>query len=330
MQNYILPSTAFVVRSRSEIQLKLAESLHHIIFDVLSAKFDPPVSEQNFHNLMSGETNFPKPTVFALHGALLNAVLDDDLSEVPELFRILKNSGFWKNWEPDRFLIKPLSEKDMHRDDVLLLKRAFADDIGLTTTLIAPTHSEVERGTHFVNEAMQTLEQTAPDWMEELLLLANQIYFAVADTESRLLFGGAAVFDAFGAVLMNPLGCRSAPEALMTLIHESSHQQMFLFHLKDPILHNDAAAAYASPLRAQPRPMEGIFHALWVSARMVAAAEAVLKSPDRPTWAEDLRAHQTSAYGAFRDCEYTVAKHAELSDLGQALFKSAQETINAI
>jgi len=330
MRNYILPDATFVARSRDGIHLKLIESLHHIIFDVFGANFSPPISEQEFYNRISDRSKFPNPTVFALHGALLNAVLNNDTSDVPDLFRILKDDRFWNHWEPDDFSIKPLSENTMHSDDVFLLKRAFADDVGLTTTLIAPSLQEVEHGTNLVNEAIQVLTQTAPDWMEELLLLAKQIYFAVAESETELRFAGAAVFDAYGAVLMNPLGFRSVAATLMALIHESSHQQMFLYHLDDPILHNDASAAYTSPLRRQPRPMEGIFHALWVSARMVAAAEAILKSPQRPIWAEDLHQQQILAYDAFRDCEQTVAKHAKLSELGQDLFESAQETINAI
>lgn len=330
MQNYILPNAAFVARSRAEISLKLAESLHHIIFDVLGPNFGAPISEQKLHRLMSGELGFPNAATFALHGALLHAVLHDDVSEIPEFFRILKDDSFWNNSKTDGLSIWSLSEETMNSDKVFLLKRAFADDVGLTTTLVAPTQLEVDQGTLLVNEAFRVLEQTAPDWSEELLLLANQVYFATSDSQTGRHFQGGAVFDAFGAILMNPRALGSASTVLMTLVHESSHQQMFLYHLNDPILRNDAGAVYTSPLRNQPRPMEGIFHALWVSARMVAAVERVLNSPNRPVWAGELKEHQTRAYEAFRDCELTVAEHAELTELGSRLFESARETIDAI
>jgi len=275
-------------------------------------------------------SNFPKPVIFALHGSLLNAAVSACTSDVPELYRILNDLRFRDTEETGTINVTPLSEDSMHCDDVFLLKSAFADDLGLMTSLFAPPSPEVDRATALVTEALNALDHAAKDWMEELLLLANQVYFAVAGSKGELLFGGAAVFDAFGAVLMNPLAFRDPPTMLMALIHESSHQQLFLFHLDDPVLHNNASEVYSSPLRVQPRPMEGIFHALWVSARMVLAAEAVLKSPNRPIWAEDLIEHQRRARIAFHDCEQTVAKHAELSDLGLALFESARESIDAI
>ncbi|AZV78439.1 hypothetical protein EBB79_11475 [Parasedimentitalea marina] len=330
MQNYLFPNVTFVAATRHRIRLKLFESLHHLIYDVLATKFSPPVSEQELKGMILGGSNFPKPAIFALHGSLLNAAINAHTSDVPELFRILKDQRLRDTEETGTINVTPLSSNSMHQDEVFLLKSAFADDIGLTTSLMAPPSPEVERATALVSEAINALDLGARPWMEELLLLANQVYFAVAESEGELLFGGAAVFDAFGAVLMNPLAFRDPATVLMALIHESSHQQMFLFHLDDPVLLNDASATFSSPLRAQPRPMEGIFHALWVSARMVLAAETVLKSPSRPTWAQDLLEHQARALEAFRDCEQTVAEHGELSDFGLELFENARETIHAI
>ncbi|MEP2783899.1 MAG: HEXXH motif-containing putative peptide modification protein [Pseudoruegeria sp.] len=330
MQDYLLPHTARVTELRGEIQSRLFTSLHHIIFDVLVTKFGSPITEAELRSFIFDGEKYPGPTLFALHGALLKAVLDDDTSEIPELFRIIKTIQEWNYWAPHSFSTKPLSEDVLHKDEVFLLKRAFADDVGLTTALVAPQHSDVERGAMLITGALDILKQSAPTWSEELSLLANQIYFAVGDTESGLRFGGAAVFDAFGSILMNPLGFQSVEAVLMAFVHESSHQQMFLYHLNDPILLNDASAVYTSPLRKQPRPMEGIFHAMWVSARMTVAAEAVLSAAHDVPWKSDLRAQQIRAYDAFRDCEQTVAEHAKLTEFGQDLFDSARVTLDGL
>ena len=76
--------------------------------------------------------------------------------------------------------------------------------------------------------------------------------------------------------------------------------------------------------------MEGIFHALWVSARMVVAAEAVINVENPPPWSDQLVQKQSNARTAFLDCAKTVAKHAELTELGQTLYSDAQEAIDAI
>jgi len=330
MKNYLLPNPSFIAQSNATVRLKLMQSMQHIIFDVLGTEIEPPISESHLRNLIMDGAQFPDAAVFALHGALLKAVLDHDMSKVPELFRILKDIGARVTNRPDNFRILSLSENSMHRDDVLLLKNVFADDVGLTTDLKGPSASNEEQAKKLVNGALNTLSETAKDWFDEMLLLTNQVYFAVAASKEEVDFGGATVFDAFGSILVNPLGLHDLPTVLMTLIHESSHQQMFLFHLTDPVVLNDATAEFTSPLRRQPRPMEGIFHAMWVSARMVVAAQEVIESPQSPSWSKDLRKHQASALAAFRDCEETVAEHAQLTKLGTELFQNARDTINAI
>lgn len=329
MQNYFYPNTQFIADIRGKVRIKLLESLKHLIFDVFGPRFSPPITSQELNDLISGG-EFPNAAIFALHGVLLKAALSENTSDVPAIFAILKDIENRNTAQPDRFCVQPLSGDVLHPDDIYLLKYAFADDLGLTTTLVAPTSEVTMQGALLVTEALDTLARTAPDWMEELLLLTNQIYFAVADTGAQQRFGGASVFDAFGAVLINPLGLKDLSATLMAIVHESSHQQIFVYHLDDPIVMNDASAGFTSPLRKEPRPMEGIFHAMWVSARMAVAAQAVLKSTDRPTWSEELREYQTRAVRAFRDCELTVAEHAELTNFGESLFANAKDAVNAI
>ncbi|RKE93753.1 HEXXH motif-containing protein [Sulfitobacter guttiformis] len=330
MQNYFLPNPQYIFDTRGRIRLKLLESLKHLVFDVFGPRFTPPITDQALNDLIVGGRAFPNAVIFALHGVLLKAALSENTTDVPKALEILKDIANRSTGQPDQFSVQPLAGDLLHPDDVYLLKYAFADDLGLTTSLVAPASEVTEQCKLLVTEALETLGQTAPDWMEELQLLTNQIYFAVADTDAQQLFGGASVFDAFGAVLINPLGLKDLPRTLMSLVHESSHQQMFVYHLDDEIVLNDASASFTSPLRKQPRPMEGIFHAMWVSARMAVAAQAVLNSPNRPTWSEELREHQTRAIRAFRDCEDTVAEHAKLTDLGSILFSNSKGAVDAI
>lgn len=327
-QNLLLPNPDLPRRMREEIRAKLHVSLHHLVFEVLGQRITPAISEGALHAMVLKGNGFPNAAVFALHASLLNAAQSDDLSDVPELFRILGRMTTRQTGVLADFSITPMGEPHLHPDDIAVLQRAFADDVGLTTTLASPPAGEAERAGRLITESLAALDRAAPVWGEELRLYADQVYLAVARDSDAYLFGGAAVFDAFGGVLLNPLGLRTHAATLMALVHESSHQQMFLFHLNDPVVLNDADAAYVSPLRAEPRPMEGIFHAMWVSARMVLAADTVMASANRPEWAEDLAEHRSRALAALRDCASTVAAHAELTELGAALFASARETID--
>ena len=317
-------------KSRHEIRQKLQISLDHLIFEVFANQSPTPFSRNELKQFVLGRAAFPSTLCFAIHAALLNVALNDEIAQLPTLLKLLKNFTEHDLGSPTEFSITSLSEEMMHKDDVAVLSSAFADDIGLTTALVPAPDNEINRATVHINTALSALKSNAPVWCQELLLLGNQIYFASSKNTGAGQFSGAAVFDAFGAVLLNPALINDPSSALMALVHESSHQQMFMFHLNDPILLNDATAAYASPLRKEPRPMEGIFHALWVSARMVVAAEAVINVENPPPWSDQLVQKQSNARTAFLDCAKTVAKHAELTELGQTLYSDAQEAIDAI
>ncbi len=55
---------------------------------------------------------------------------------------------------------------------------------------------------------------------------------------------------------------------MAALLHETAHQLLFGLSLDQPVVENDVEERYASPLRPDPRPMDGIFHATFVCARM--------------------------------------------------------------
>jgi HEXXH motif-containing protein len=163
-----------------------------------------------------------------------------------------------------------------------------------------------------------------------LPLLAHLALLAVPGPEAPSSFGGAAVFDAFGAILINPRMLHDEVTTALSLVHESSHQQMFLFHLDDPVVLNDEQAVYRSPLRKQRRPMEGVFHAMWVSGRMAVAADAILQGPGAGALEEALTRQKASAIASCIDCAGTVAEHGVLSDLGRKLLADVRAAVDGL
>ena len=64
------------------------------------------------------------------------------------------------------------------------------------------------------------------------------------------------------------------------LIHEYSHNLLFGIARNEPLVFNDPEERDESPLRQDLRPMDGIYHALFVSAREALAMRAILSHPD--------------------------------------------------
>jgi HEXXH motif-containing protein len=263
--------------------------------------------------------------VFAAHAALLKAALADrsDLFAKDSAALCALNAA--ELMAPVKTAITPLSHVHLSESALNFLRRAFSDDIGLTTDLASPSLDESARAKEILGEALQVAQDLMPEWHGEFTALVSQVLLAVPASSSVPGFGGASTFDAFGSILINPRSVASPEAALMALIHESSHHRLFLYHLDDPVILNDAEARYGSPLRREPRPMEGLFHAVWVSARMALAAEALLRTPGAPDWAKHLDKHKASAMEAIADGMPTIENHAEFTTLGALLFEDVRK-----
>lgn len=314
---------------RDHIKDRLHTSLHHLIFEAAAELVPPTLTEDQLRRLAAPEDAFPAPVIFAYHQGLMEAALSDNLYAFKSISGDLAGLSPEEATAPETLTATDLSDTHFSAPAMQALKTVFRDDVGLTAHLGPPDPGSRDTANTHLATAMTALAKAAPDWHRELELLGSQIIYTQSQDDS-VSFGGAAVFDAFGAVLINPDTFRSPSITLTQLVHEVSHQHMFLFHLDDAILLNDDAAAYASPLRREPRPMEGIFHAGWVSARMSLVAAAVLSSPDRPAWADALEAEQQTTIAVFKDCAHVIEEHAEFTDYGRALYATARSAIDAL
>lgn len=63
-----------------------------------------------------------------------------------------------------------------------------------------------------------------------------------------------------------------------TLAHEGSHSFLFGLTMEEPLVRNPDDELFPSPLRQDRRPMDGIYHATYVSARMYYALDQAKRS----------------------------------------------------
>jgi HEXXH motif-containing protein len=90
----------------------------------------------------------------------------------------------------------------------------------------------------------------------------------VDETENRSLFGGVSVFDLWGALFVNPRRHSTVLETAEVLVHEATHSLLFGFCLDEPLVLNPISERYASPVREDARPMDGVFHGTYVIAML--------------------------------------------------------------
>jgi hypothetical protein len=145
------------------------------------------------------------------------------------------------------------------------------------------------------------------------------------DTGVPSSFDGASTFYLWGAVFTTIEG-KSPVDIAQTLAHETGHLLLFGSMMGRPLVENDDEERYDSPLRRDPRPMEGVVHAAYVMARMHYVLAAILRSGKIPPDQRQEAEKQLCLYiDGFVDSLTTIDAHARFTERGAALFAEATE-----
>lgn len=212
-----------------------------------------------------------------------------------------------------------------------LLQSAFQDDIGLTAQLVAPDPARAAALRSAIPALLHRLGAVLPLWQQEFTALVAQIHLAET---SQGGFGGASAFAAWGAILVNPRAQADDLALLLTLIHESSHLKLFSAYVDDEIVLNDPDEGYSSPLRHEPRPMNGIYHAAFVLARMICFLDD-LRGSGRvaevlgPLPEGAIEAALESSVERFRAAHEVIRDHGRLTALGRTIIEEAAAGVAA-
>ncbi len=218
------------------------------------------------------------PALYALHFLLINQIRRDSLTSAQATInRILSLSP------ADIGTVSiQLGAPEAHADLVVILP-FLAEGEDARFSFVEPSARQAELALQQIDEALQMLRVGAFPFHSEIGEIVPWIVVAAGkpteineDPESS--FGGASALRAFGAVLQNADLQDSVFDRALSLVHETSHHVLFAHSPKDGVVTNPPTELYSSPLRTDPRPMEGIHHATFVLARMALVARQLLES----------------------------------------------------
>ncbi len=174
-------------------------------------------------------------------------------------------------------------------------------------------------------EALDILARIHPPWSQEIRALLTRVIGAIPGPEASQRFAGASSFMAWGAIFLNVTGEHDRIRVLTSLVHEATHQLLFGLSRDEPLVTNPSGARYASPLRRELRPMDGVFHATYVAARLtclyeiLASGGPALTSEERASAA----ARVASIRARFVQGHEVIASQAMLTPLGGRLMEEA-------
>lgn len=218
--------------------------------------------------------------------------------------------------------VTTLRDADLGPGGAAAAARLLDDDPGLALRLAPLDDAALETAAQRVAAAQDLL---GPDFAGEIAAVAPEVLAVRPAPDADGGFDGATSFHLWGCVALN-VGKTADDVALATaLAHETGHAVLFGLTLGGTVVSNPDEERFASPLREDPRPMEGIAHATWVLARMHLAVAGMLES-GRLDAAQRALAAQSLPFIA-RDYAAglsVMARGARFTPAGEAAFAPAE------
>lgn len=303
------------------LRTRMAESLEHVVGESRGVL---ALDEAKFRVLtadLRGDRRFP-PTTFALYYDLVDAVVEDRLDDAERCFAAIV---------AEKPIGRPLDYVTL--DDALLgpgmaarYGRMMDTDAANPHRFFAPSAEQSAAFRPLLDESLSLMRRGCPRVHAEFMELVDQIVLSggtnLANGEDFL---AGSSFTLWGALVLNPAASRTALSLLETLAHEAAHSLLFGIQISGPLVLNPDDARFASPLRVDLRPMDGVYHATFVSARMHFAMQELLAS-GLLKGEETALAHEAAARdrGHFLEGLRTVKMHGRLSPAGEAVMAGAE------
>lgn len=325
MRHHFEPDAARARQMGHSMLVRLGESLRHLS-EQSQCVVPHDVARLNAlaSALERGERQ--SPAVFAHYYRLLDAVLDEQFDEAGRQFAALARM------EPvaSSLKIKPLAPRELGANYDLYLSMMNADpsiDIGFSPPLpstFATFRQRLETGLNLLREAV-------PELAGEIEAIIHEIVVVAGDKSKAFQFDGGSHFQLWGALFLNGDFHPDEVGIVEVLAHESAHSLLFGFCTDQLLVNNEDEELYSSPLRPDPRPMDGIYHATFVSARMHWAMDHLLGSDMLNTAAREraIKAN-VSNIANFRSGHSVVMEHGRLTELGQRLMQGASSYMSGV
>jgi hypothetical protein len=324
--NSFAPDAERARKLDQNLRVRLAASLEHV---VEKSRGHLSVNEGKLFELttaLRGNLRFP-PTTFALYYDIVDSIFEHRLDDAERCLASITN---------EKPIQQPLSivvmdNATLGADMVERYGRMMDTDPTTPHVFGAPSTGDVESCRSILEKSLRLMERGCPQTYAAFAELVDQIVLCDGtNLASKQAFLAGSSFTLWGALFINPSAKRTARSLIETLAHEASHTYLFGLQVSDGLVLNPDEERFPSPLRTDPRPMDGVYHATFVSARMHFAMKELLASGVMP--ASDVRFIREAAerdVATFKEGLKTVRKFGRLTPAGQDVMAAAEDYMTA-
>jgi HEXXH motif-containing protein len=211
------------------------------------------------------------PVVFGVYTELVEAVFADDIDLA---VRVAGELATLALAPVPGLRIVTLNDYDLGEGQSARYRRLLDDDPEVGRSLRPLTPAGFTRASGQVGDALALLDAAAPELADEIRTLVKEIVLVETDDEDF----GASSFQLWGALFLKVRPRSDRVEIAEAMAHEGAHALLFGLGMGKPLVRNGTEIRYSSPLREDPRPMDGVVHATYVLGRMHYAVSRLLES----------------------------------------------------
>ena len=307
------------------MRLSLADSLEHI-FEQAEGKlpFDFSALTPLIAGMRAGE-RYPCST-FAIYAEIVLAICNGEQElAVPLLQELSQEKPLAQPWRV-LAMDDPVHEKNMAR-----YVRSMNNDPNTKFFMGPPSADLAARFSQRVMASYRLLASTAPELAAEFDELVSDVIMVVGDDKAKYQFDGGSSYLLWGGLFLNATSHGNEVAMVEVMAHESAHLLLYACAADEALVNNPDEELFASPLRRDPRPMDGIYHATFVSARMHWAMAQLIRSGrlDDAASAAAESARQEDARNFWAGHE-VVARHGQLTRTGSQVMQAALSYMESV
>ncbi len=264
------------------------------------------------------------PSVFTAYFDLVHSLQVQDWARAAELWRAIGVRAR----PPAQLECRPF---DPSADEGEILQRLFSRGWNDPQIFAPPETGDWARFADNVGHAFALLQGVSPAWRSEVEGLVTRIFAAAPPEGEGRRFAGSSSFMAWGAIFLNARTNNTRLRVLSGVVHEATHLMLFGLSRRQPLTENPPHERYWSPLRSDPRPMDGVYHATYVSGRLtlfydLLSRHGALTDEERI----DTLARVDRQKERFLKGHEVVRKDGKLSALGRELIEEAADTVAGV
>ncbi|WP_421855541.1 aKG-HExxH-type peptide beta-hydroxylase [Oricola sp.] len=335
MADIFTPSAENGRRSRRLIQARLAESVEHVLQQSRGkAGFDEARGEALIGLLRS--ERIAEPSVYSRYFRAVRTIeatnAEPPTANLGDVEAALAELLLEPIEASHGVAIRPLTSEEFPGDTERDTRDCFVSESLRDEEIVTVDEETGAELKSEIETALVLIAEHAPQSYAEFretnteIIVANGV--ASGDTKG---FGACSSLERWGSLLINSRAIGGPLALSEALVHEGVHSFIFGSAPVDFHVRNSPEERRKSPLRKDPRPLDGIYHATFVLARMCFAMHEFAESTTLPAEMRKEAADRAeSSRKLFWDGFDVLEEHADYTDFGREMMHSARDYIASL